>query len=106
MTFRGSNQEGRTGVRIGPLSQRELVATLRALIDASRARSASRTRDEARAALRLLLDNSHWDTPYVRRNIGLRRRKFIAAMGHRIPYDELVPEGTERLDRLHRKGTG
>ena len=58
--FRGHNQEGRTGVRMGPLSQKELVTTLRALYksltdasDHTAAMSASsyETIDSARAVI-------------------------------------------------------
>ena len=100
--FNGQIGEGSRRM-VGPVPQRELVRLLSALVDASRARSGSRTRDEARAALRALLDNAHWNTPYVRRNIGLRRRKFISRLGYFIPYDELrLDEGDrEQLERLN-----
>lgn len=101
--FRGSHDL----TRKGPISQRDLVATLDALVDASAARSASRTRDEARAALRWTLDNCEWGTAYVLHNIGVRRCKFIARMGYRVPYAFLdATRGIERLERLGGKASG
>jgi hypothetical protein len=92
--------------RVGPLAQRELLVLLKALVDASRAKSASRTRDEARAALRATLDTAHWNTPWLRHNLGVRRMKVIARMGYQVPYDALVPRGLDGLERLDAKRRG
>lgn len=101
--FQGSHAR----TRQGPISQRELVAAISALVDAAKARSASRTRDEARASLRWLLDNANWNTGYVCHNVGVRRCKFIAAMGYPVPYAFLdATRGRERLDRLAEKANG
>lgn len=66
-------QQREERARKGPISQRELVTALNTLVDAAKARSASRTRDEARASLRWLLDNANWNTGYVCHNIGDRK---------------------------------
>lgn len=88
------------------MSQREMLPTVNALVDASRARSASRTRDEARAALRLLLDTCNWRTPWLMHNIGVRRCKVIARMGYPVPYAFLdATRGLDRLERLGDKGS-
>ncbi len=103
--FKGHGQEKR-GPQKGPVSQDDLVPLLRVLVDASKARSGTRTRDEARAALRALLDAARWDTPYVLWNIGYRRCVFISRMGYRVPYDYLTRKGLDRLERLNGKGNG
>lgn len=91
----------------GLITQRDLVKTLGSLIDASRARSASRTRDEALAALRWTLENCNWRTAFVLHNIGVRRCKVIARMGYPVPYAFLdASRGIERLERLGGKGNG
>lgn len=101
--FTGRNRGGSPRTRKGPMSQRDLVRTIGALVDASRSRSASRTRDEARAALRLLLDSANWRTPHVLRNIGYRRCVFIARMGYPVPYACLAREGLDRLEALYER---
>lgn len=96
--FRGHNQAaGRSGPK-GPVPQKELVSLLSALIDASQARAASRTRDEARKALRELLAISNWQTPYVRRNIGVKRCRYLAGLGYAIPEADLVRSSIDRLE--------
>lgn len=103
--FKGSNQDaGRTG-RKGPVSQDDLVPLLRALVDASKAKSGTRTRDEARAALRALLGAANWNTSYVLTNIGVRRCKYIARLGYPVPYTYLLVSQVDR-ERLERLGNG
>jgi hypothetical protein len=101
--FRGNNQAA-GGVPKGPVPQRDLVPLLKALIDASRAKSGTRTRDEARAALRSLLAVANWHTPYVMKNIGERRCRYLNQMGHPIPYTYLRAGGLERLEKLNGSG--
>lgn len=105
MTFRGHNQaHDRKGQQVGPVPQRELVRMLAILIDTSRAKVAGRQRDEARKALRDLMATAHWNTPYVRRNIGVRRCRHLLALGYPVPVGDTIPEGIERLERLNKRG--
>lgn len=101
--FRGHNQEGRTGVAKGPLGQRNLVAVLRVLIDTSRAKASSRTRDDARHALRELMETANWDTAYVRRNIGVRRCRYLAGLGYPMPAADVLRSSVDRLTEWSRR---
>ena len=102
--FRGHNQEGR-GPQKGPIPQRELVRTLASLVDASKAKSWTRTRDEARAALRALMAAANWNTSYVLTNCGVRRCRYLAGLGYPVPYTYLVVSAKDR-ERLERLGYG
>ena len=110
--FRGNNQsagqvqdEAGRWARKGPVPQRELVHLLDSLIDASKAKSGTRTRDEARAALRALMAVANWNTPYVLTNCGVRRCKYLAGLGYPVPYTYLVVSAKDR-ERLERLGNG
>lgn len=95
--FRGHNQSARTGVAKGPMSQRELVQVLRIIIDTARARAASRTRDDARSALRQLMATANWRTPYVLRNLGARRCRYLMGLGYDVPIEDATRSAIERL---------
>ena len=100
--FRGHSQGDGGWTRKGPVPQRELVKLLGSLVDASKAKSGTRTRDEARAALRALLDIANWNTSYVLSNLGVRRCKYLAGLGYPVPYTYLwvSDKDKERLERL------
>ena len=98
--FRGHGQDKRTGVAKGPISQRKLVNILSILIDTSRGKAASKTRDDARQALRDLLVVANWMTPYVMRNIGSRRCRYLSGLDYPVPIEYVIPTGLERLERL------
>jgi hypothetical protein len=100
--FNGHGQE-RGGVAIGPVGQRELVRLLKTIIDASRAKSGSRTRDEARAALRALLAEAHWNTPYCRRNLGARRCRYLLGLGYPVSIADASRNEIERLEEWARR---
>ena len=104
--FRGHNQAaGRTAPR-GPMPQRELVSVLRVLIDTSRAKVSSRTRDDARATLRELLANANWRTPYVLRNIGARRCRYLMGLGYDVPIEDATRSAIDRLVQWGERGNG
>ncbi len=103
----GWQQDNNGHRRVGLVSQRDLRPLLRVLVDASNAKSGSRTRDEARAALRQVLDTCNWNTPAVLNNIGVRRCKVIARMGYPVPYAYLdASRGLDRLERLGERQRG
>lgn len=88
---RGDNRvPGRPGERFaerrkGPISQRDLVRILPALIDAARAKVSTRTRDDARDALREVLAVAHWQTPHVLKNLNSKRCRWLTTRGYVIP---------------------
>lgn len=95
--FRGHGQDrGRTAER-GPVSQKQLLLMLRVLIDTSRGKAASRTRDEARRALRELLAMANWNTSYVLRNLGARRCRYLSGLGYPVPAELALRSDIERL---------
>lgn len=98
-SFRGYNQTGGSPRRIGPIPQRELVTTLRILIDTARARAASRTRDEARQTLRELMAVANWNTPYVLRNIGAKRCRYLRGLGYAVPLEDAMRSSISRLEQ-------
>lgn len=99
--FRGHSQsEG--GAQKGPLGQRELVSVLRVLIDTAKGKSASRTRDDARATLRDLLSEANWNTPYVLRNIGAKRCRYLSGIGWPVPSKYALRSDVERLHQHER----
>ena len=79
--FNGTSAHDHRGPLIGSVPQKKLVPMLRLLTDVARSQSPSATRDQARETLRLLRDTAHWETPFVLVNIGLRRRRYLAAIG-------------------------
>jgi hypothetical protein len=96
--FRGHGREkNRTGVAIGPISQKRLLPMIRVLIDASRSKAASRTRDDARAALRLIGQTANWNTPYILRNLRARRCRYLYGLGWPVPTSYLVADDISRL---------
>ena len=103
--FRGHSQNAGRGAAKGPMGQRELVQVLRVLIDTSRSKASSRTRDDARKTLRELLKEANWHTPYILRNLGARRCRYLAGLGYDIPYADATRTGIDRLEQwLERYG--
>ncbi len=103
--FRGSNQAAGSRQPKGPVPQRKLLVLLRSLIDTSRSKAASRTRDEARAALRELMATTNWHTPYVLRNLGTKRCRYLSSLGYDIPVEDTMRSTIERLNQwTERKG--
>lgn len=96
MTFRGHNQAAGGPGKRGVIPQRELVRVLRVLIDTARA-VPGRGRDEARATIRDLLATANWRTPYVLRNIGARRCRYLAGMGYPVPAEFALRSTIETL---------
>lgn len=83
--FRGHSQDaGRTAPR-HKISQKQTVALLRPLIDASMAKAATPHRDKAREAVHAVLANSRWNSAYVLKNIGARRCRYLARIGYPVP---------------------
>lgn len=82
--------------RTGPLSQRDLVVTLRALIDAASAANSTAHRDIARRELREVLDTAHWRTTFVLGNIGPRRCRYLASTGHWVGSKFLLTDWRKR----------
>jgi hypothetical protein len=100
--FRGSNQAaGRVGGATpkGPIPQKRLVQLLRVLIDTAQEKSASKTRDDARATVRLLMATANWNTPYVTRNIGARRCRYLLGLGYPVDYKPAFRSSVERLTK-------
>lgn len=97
--FRGHHRERRSRAPIGPVAQRDLVVILRKLIDVSRGKSSSRTRDEARRMLRLLMAEANWNTPYILRNIGAKRCRYLSGMGYTIDAAYSMRSSIERLEQ-------
>lgn len=97
--FRGHNQDGRTGTKKGAIGQRQLVKVLSPLIDACQSKAPSKVRDDARATLRDLLAASNWRTAFVLRNLGVRRCRYLAALGYDIPSADLTRSSVERLNQ-------
>lgn len=69
----------------GPVSQRELVTTLKTLIDDSMAPNSTAHRDIARTKLRALLAEANWRTPFIFNNLSSRRCRYLASIGHWVP---------------------
>lgn len=69
----------------GPVSQRELVPTMIALIDAATAPNSTAHRDIARNKIRTILEAANWRTGYVLWNLGPTRCKYLASIGHWVP---------------------
>ena len=97
--FRGHSQSAGSPVAKGPMGQRELVQVLRVLIDTSKSQASSRTRDDARKALRELLKEANWHTPYVLRNLGARRCRYLAGLGYSVPIEDMTRSGIDRLNQ-------
>ena len=74
----------------GDLTQRELVPTLKRLIDDASSKQSTAHRDIARMRLREILESANWRTAYVLRNISSRRCRFIAGMGFWVPGEHLL----------------
>ena len=71
--------------KTGPISQRNLVPLLKELVDAASAGNSSAHKDIAKRKLRETLETTSWRTSFVCNNLGSRRCKFIAGMGHWVP---------------------
>ena len=97
--FRGHSQHLGTNTTKGPVPQRQLLSLLRVLIDTARARAASRTRDEARRTLRSLMAEANWQTPYVLRNLGARRCRYLSGLGYPVSSEYALRSSIERLDQ-------
>lgn len=67
----------------GPISQRELLRTLLALVDTAKAKNSSMHKDRAKRALRTLLGDPdvNWRTPFIGHNLGARRCRYLASIG-------------------------
>lgn len=92
--FNGHSQAaGRHAVR-RRVGQRQAVTLLRPLIDASMSKAPSRTRDDARRAVRELIANANWRTPFVLRNIGCRRARYLARLGLDVPAQYLTKDAS------------
>jgi len=70
-----------------PVSQRDLVPIMKELVDAAMAKNSTAHRDIARSKLRAILEDptSNWRTSYVLNNLGPKRCRFIASIGHWVP---------------------
>ena len=87
------------------MGQHDLVAMLKILIDASRAKGASRTRDDARKALRDVMGVTNWNTAFVLRSLGARRCRYLAGIGYPIPAGPALRSDVDRLnDWARRRG--
>lgn len=96
--FKGYNQDrGRTGQK-GPIPQKRLVVVLRVLIDTSKSRASSRMRDDARATLRQLMETANWNTPYVLRNVGAKRCRYLRGLGYDVPIEDAMRSAIDRLE--------
>lgn len=69
----------------GPISQRGLVKVLCPLIDVAAAKVSTRSRDEARDTLRIILSTCHWQTSFVMKNLSPRRCRFLTTRGYVVP---------------------
>jgi hypothetical protein len=67
----------------GPISQRELLKVMLALIDTARARNSSMHKDIAKSKLRALLSDPavNWRTPFIGHNLGARRSRYLNSIG-------------------------
>ena len=97
--FRGHRQDAGTPQRIGPLGQRELLRSLRILIDTAREKGASKTRDDARRTLRELMAVAHWNTSYVLRNLGAKRCRYLAGLGYDVAAEFALQSSIDRLEQ-------
>lgn len=96
--FRGTNQAaGRAHPEgIGPINQRKLLRMMRVVIDTSQSKASSRGRDDARKSLTWLYREAHWNTPYVLRNLGVKRCRYLRGLGWTVPMEYCVLEESER----------
>ena len=101
--FRGHNQSAGTAGRKGPIPQRKLLLMLKVLIDTCRDRGAGRERDEARRLLREVMATANWDTPYVRRNLGSRRCRYLLGLGYPVPIEDATRSTIDRLNEWREK---
>lgn len=74
----------------GDITQRELVPTLKLLVDDASSKQSTAHRDISRMLLREILETANWRTPYVLRNISSRRCRYIASMGFWISGEYLL----------------
>lgn len=74
----------------GPISQRELLPTLIALIDAAKAPNSTAHKDIARSKLRTLLETANWRTGFILWNLGPARCKYLASIGFWMPSKHLM----------------
>jgi hypothetical protein len=70
--------------RQGTMSQRDLLERMKVVIDQASARGAGIGRDNAKAALRELLRVEHWDTEFIRYNLGVKRCRYLRSLGYPI----------------------
>jgi len=100
--FRGHSQS-HDGVAKGPVSQRQLVKVLTVLIDTSRGKVSSKTRDDARRTLRELMAVANWNTPFVCRNIGAKRARYLRGLGYPVPIEYAIRTSIDRLGNWSRQ---
>jgi hypothetical protein len=91
---------GTDTTRKGPVGQERLLGLLKALIDAARRPVPSRTRDDARVAIRQLLAVANWRTPYILRGLGAKRCRYLSSLGYVIESKWLGPRPGD-LDRIN-----
>lgn len=86
----------------GPVSQRDLVPLLVAMIDAAMAKNSTAHRDIARDKLRWLLENTNWRTSWVLNNIAPKRCRYLSSIGYWTPTRWSFPEkawpGTDKAE--------
>ncbi len=75
------------GARKGPIAQRELAATLVALIDAAMAANSTAHKDIARSKLRAILGDPAMNirTPFIGHNLGAKRSRWLNSFGFWVP---------------------
>lgn len=77
------------GARKGSMAQRTLLEVLKNLIDEASAKGAGAARDIARDHLRDTLLDANWRTPYIWKNLGVRRCRYLASIGKSVPFEYL-----------------
>ena len=84
----------------GPVSQRQLLRLLKPLIDASMGKASSATRDQSRAAVRRLMAEANWRTPFILQNIGARRARYLSSLGYLID-SKWLTSGDGDVERIN-----
>lgn len=77
------NRGGDTAKK-GPISQDSLCKLLKPIIDTARAKSASKSRDDARRLVRRMMAETNWNTPFVLTRIGTKRCRYLSSLGYLI----------------------
>lgn len=96
---------GTNTARKGPVSQDNLLAVLKPLIDAARSKSSSRTRDDSRAMVRRLMTEAEWNTPFILRNLGAKRCRYLSSLGYIIESQYLAARPGD-IERMNAYGDG